>query len=492
MGVESLSFSYAHQVLLFASGQGWQSYLHWPPGYSLSALAIHLFGLTPLRSLWIISLISYTCSAGLIFLLARRWTDGRKALIAVALFALNPVMLRWANQAMTEMIFMAVSLLTFYALERVYFRAAALPRGGSFLAGCLLALPYWMRNIGLISVALGFIGLLSAFIYYKQKRRAVLVTGMMTLLTMLPLLLRNLLYKSNLTGHGLGNQPRADFMSALLDSLRLTWQAWMPLPETCKPWLAHSSLALALLLLIGLAAFFSSKRCFAGLLASYSMMYLLAFAYAYSHTRIDLLNDRFIVPIIPFLCLSLVLVWYEIERLPNIQAVVKKGMYLLIGVSTVFIAARGGQAMIKGFPDLADRLSIQTIRYFLQHANKGTTYAGNRNQIQAYSLDYPFYQIPGNRPEDADYMRGRRITWTRASAIRFWLEKDIRFVILFSGVNRDDPLLEARAYGSYVDSMRTVPLPEIASAIDLADGKVLHLADPQVLQDCLHKRERAR
>lgn len=486
MGLSSLSFSYAHQVLLFSHGHGWQTYLNWPPGYALLATPLHWLGLTPLRALWVISLLSFMIAAACVYRLACQGTDRRKARVATALFLLNPLMLQWANQVMTEMAFIAATLLAYDALGTVFFlQAEPTKKWRWVLAGIALALPFGLRIIGLLTAILGMATVALLLFLRREKRTNTILPLASAILLLFFLALRNLLFKNNLTGHGLTHLSRSDFPSALQGTLRLLLQEWLPVPAAFQSLLDHTTI---LALFFGLLLFFALinwKSYYTLLLTSYPVYYCLAFAYAYSHTRIDLLNERFVTPVIPFLSLALIFFWHESGKRLFVKPITKRGLSYLIYMLLLTILIKSALLGIKNQRDWDRRLSSQTIDYILHKLPKGVHCAGNRNQIQAFSLDYAFYQIPGIRPEDADYTVQRPEIWTRSSAIALWLEQDIRYILFFTGKTNSDLLLHTRGYGSYVDSLQTTMLPEMADKVVLNDGMVIKLQDAATLANCL-------
>ena len=62
IGLTPLSYSYAHETLLMASGRmrdALTQYVLWPPGYSLIAVPIVWLGVSPIRATWLISVAAF-------------------------------------------------------------------------------------------------------------------------------------------------------------------------------------------------------------------------------------------------------------------------------------------------------------------------------------------------------------------------------------------------------------------------------------------------
>ena len=63
--------------------------------------------------------------------------------------------------------------------------------------------------------------------------------------------------------------------------------------------------------------------------------------------------------------------------------------------------------------------------------------------------------------------------------------QDIRYVAFFLGRDQWDPMLAASAYGSYVDSLRTIKLAEIEKRFEFKDGLLLQLVAADSLKKLL-------
>jgi hypothetical protein len=62
IGLTPLSYSYAHEALMMASGHmrdALTQYVMWPPGYPLMAAALVWLGVSAIRAAWLISVVAF-------------------------------------------------------------------------------------------------------------------------------------------------------------------------------------------------------------------------------------------------------------------------------------------------------------------------------------------------------------------------------------------------------------------------------------------------
>jgi voltage-gated potassium channel Kch len=150
-------------------------------------------------------------------------------------------------------------------------------------------------------------------------------------------------------------------------------------------------------------------------------------------------------------------------------------------------AARGVALVGKGHTPESD-FSPQTVRHIKDHVPPGTMLAANQMQLWAFTLDYGFLMIPWDQPLD-NWPRDYGISpWTRLEALKVFVEKDVRYVVLFFGPTHGERVLARYNPGPYVgSSLLTEPLPEVAGVTRLSDGVLVTLADREQLRELLAK-----
>jgi hypothetical protein len=352
------------------------------------------------------------------------------------------------------------------------------------LTGLALAAPYWFRYIGIMITVSG-LSVLAIWAWAYRKKRIFTVIGF-TSLFCLPVLARNLIFKSTIAGHGLGNKPRADFLTAFSDTMYETAKAWLPLPQSWQSLPSLHSLGILLVVVLILYLLLNGKNMYRLLVVGFPLLYSIGFAFAYSHARIDPLNERFVMPMVILLNMGLVLSWHRWndEIGTRYRKTARTASAALAGIA-FFFCLKGGIAIARGEMLKDNVLASETIAHILKQVPPASHIAANRNQLAAYSLQYTHVTIPSNRPEDADYQEVFRAVWTRRMALRTWLERDVRYVAFFLGKDMWDPMLAVSAYGPYLDSLRTMSLPEIGKRYEFKDGVLLQLARPDTLNRLL-------
>ena len=499
IGLTPLSYSYAHETLLMASGRmrdALTQYVLWPPGYSLIAVPIVWLGVSPIRATWLISVAAFGMTVCLTFLLGRRLTSTTGGILAALLVLFNPEMLDRANIAMSEMLLAASILAALLALDAVYVARsqpdskfyAALAVG----AGLLLGWPVSVRYIGIL-VSLLALGVLVAMLAASPSRWRLIVGALSVTMLMLALIpLRNVLATGGVTGHPVGGLPADTFASAYSGALQGIRTLWSFFAERFRRDLVDAATALGL---VGLCIW-SVSRFRRLAVGSLPLVYITALCYVASHTRIDKMNDRFIMPILPVFVIALVgavfslihLVqgwpsrsWHRAARWAVLALVIPLG-----GVGAL-AAARGVALVGKGYTPESD-FSPQMVRHITDHVPPGTMVAANQMQLGALTLDYGFLMIPWDQPLD-NWPRDYGITpWTRLEALRVFVEKDVKYVVLFFGPTNGEHVLARYNPGQYVgSSLLTEPLPEVAGVTRLSDGVLVTLADRDQLRELLSK-----
>jgi hypothetical protein len=176
----------------------------WPPGFSALMVPGIWLGLSPLESARVVLAWSFVAASVLVFLLARKVSGPRAALVpflAVGLFALQPSQLYVVNRVLSDVPFVPSALLCVYLALRVtslrnpslWLKVAL----GAALVGMVL-----VRNAGLLMAAGIFAGLWlsvrgSSFV---ERARALLPVAATSALLFAPWMIRNQLVADNALG----------------------------------------------------------------------------------------------------------------------------------------------------------------------------------------------------------------------------------------------------------------------------------------------------
>jgi hypothetical protein len=483
MGLTPLSYDYGAQARGMVSGEGWGGG-SWPPGYPLLMSIPMRAGCSALRSAWALSVLSYAVAAVCIYLGCRRLANHRYGALASVLFCLSPVSLKWANTATPEMAFVASTLLAmlscdwllFPARKRVSFLAAA-------VVGLIAAVPFWIRYLGIVSAGLAAAALVASM--WRAPHRAVPLVSLATLAVgVVALLVRNVTDVGTLAGHSMATLPGDTFASALGKACWHVAVAYVPTLCAIQESLTKTALAGVTMTVCLALACAGLLRFRYFVISAYLPCYLLALAWCASHTRIDQMSDRFIVPVLPHLLLALVLLCHHFGRLHRIPSVARLPRFLLLFAFCVAVEY-GSVAVLRGCRGLSDaRYSPQTIAGIRNSVAPGTTLAVNRYgaQLRVFTSEYPTVGIPFDDPFNAYYTRALGLKlWQRKDALRVFLEKDVRLVVFFTGPDRDDPYLPVDAYGTYATQLYAGRAPEVERIEHFPDGVLIHLAEREQL-----------
>jgi|SRR5271157_1162237 len=220
---------------------------HFPPGFSSALAVIGLFGLDPLRGARFLNALLFGLSTGLIGVLGWRMTKSLAAgLVLAALFVLNGSLLQVYTTAMSEPLFIFLSLLALWMFD-LYFE-----RDNHWLwlvlCGIFVGVAYLTRYAGLALVATFLVAL---FILHDTWRKRFISAGIF-LASVVPWILgwsiRNLLTAGNATNRELVWHPiTADNFNTTLYTIS---QFLIPVEDWRKPLNKTPGLVIALTALI--------------------------------------------------------------------------------------------------------------------------------------------------------------------------------------------------------------------------------------------------
>lgn len=175
---------------------------HFPPGFSSALAVIGLFGLDPLRGSRFLNALLFGFSTTLIGILGWRMTKSLAAgLVLAALFVLNGSVLQVYAAAMSEPLFIFLSLLAFWMFDLYFERDAHWL--WLVLCGILVGMAYLTRYAGLALVVTFLVAL---FFLHDSWRKRFVGAGIF-LASVLPWIIgwsiRNLLAAGNATNREL-------------------------------------------------------------------------------------------------------------------------------------------------------------------------------------------------------------------------------------------------------------------------------------------------
>ena len=179
---------------------------YFPPGFSSALALIGLFGLEPLRSARFLNALLFGLCTGLIGTLGWRMTKSLVAgLVLAALFVLNGSLLKVYTTAMSEPLFIFLSLLAFWMFDLYFERDADWL--WLVLCGIFVGVAYLTRYTGLALLATFLVALLILHETWRQR----FISAGIFLASVAPWILgwslRNLLVAGNATNRELVWHP---------------------------------------------------------------------------------------------------------------------------------------------------------------------------------------------------------------------------------------------------------------------------------------------
>jgi hypothetical protein len=444
-----------------------------PPGYMLVwALLLNL----PHALLigFVLSLLSQAATVCCIHALLARTVTEPVAWLGAFLVAINGALAGSASYVWVESLFTAMLAASWLSFELVLGRIRERRElWGIVPAAALAALSFYLRYAAapLLAIMLGW----AAFVAWRQRRLDLaLYAGLVILLTA-PLPLFNFLISGSLSGHPIGVAPELDFTTALIALVREIGSSLLFLvpPFQDAPLFnltnadggalrlpTLSALIGTGIVLMPLVTGIATRRGSLLRIGLAVLAYTLFYALVVSHTRIDRLSLRFIVPILPLAIAACVMAAPRLER---------RCALLLAGAAAGF----GLVGMLHGLTPDRYGYGPETMAYVAHHFPRGSTLLTNAygRQIDAMNPGYRLLPIPYDDPFNGGYSEAYGIVpWNKAELDRTIRESGARALVILLGPTRDDPYLDLGAYGDAVQRLVANPTARVTH---LADGMVV-------------------
>jgi 4-amino-4-deoxy-L-arabinose transferase-like glycosyltransferase len=208
---DSIAYLAGAQSIL--SGQGYREawlesnkpVTHFPPGFPALLALLGLTGLEPLRAARLVNALAYGLNAALLGWLGWRMSRSYLAgLVLAALFVINAQLLWTHVPAMSEPLYLALSLLAIACFD-LYF--AYRQPGWLFLTGILTGWAWLVRYAGLALLATFLVAIVILDETWKKRISGVLLLLAGALPWLLAWMIRNTLIGGSATNRGLGWHP---------------------------------------------------------------------------------------------------------------------------------------------------------------------------------------------------------------------------------------------------------------------------------------------
>jgi hypothetical protein len=451
-----------------------------PFGYNLALAVPLLLGIDPTNCALLINIISIVLSILFIYLICTLLLPPATSFGATAVIALNWLFLKINCRLGPEPLFVFTMLAaTFFLLKRYinYNRPSA---RNAILLGVLATLPVYIRYIGIVFT---FISILFVIVetcirrktkgIYRESLALITTPGTLVIL----LISYNYAASGVYSGHPIGISPAYTFPRALyyiVSGICL---------DTVFPFILYKSrissiiaffVSTALLLVLLQASVrYRTVRLFAW----FTSAYVMALAIAESITRIDLISERFIYPVFPFVVLGTFFLAHETRTQLTSHRPVKVFIYcflLACAVSilpTAYFIARGDQS---GFC-----YSPQTIRSVKASFSPNENIFVNRYgaQIGIYRPDLHSHMLPFLDPVNGHYTEFYGIhPLSRDEFIKEMKIFGIHKMVFCLGHSGDgDSFIDNDYYGAFMKDIFSGHDPLVENIEFLPDGRIIIL-----------------
>ena len=403
------------------------------------------------------------------------------ALSASAVFAFNRLCI--ANNAILapEPLFVfAILAATFFLLRR-YVNYNHPSVRIAILLGALITLPVYIRYIGIVFTMVSILYVIGET-FARRRTNGIFREAfalMATSATLVALLMaHNYAASGVLSGHPMGIVPAYGFPQALFRMLVDTCvDSKLPLPVFLVPpalevipFLISASFLLFLLLA-------SVRNRTIRLFAWFTVAYEIAFAVAESITRIDIISERFIYPVLPFMVIGIFCLVREACTLFASQRLAKMFSlcFILICAGSILLSVplivRGGQGDFNYSP--------QTVRAAMATLSPNENVFVNRYgaQLDIYRQDVHSHMLPFRDNSNANYNDAYGIhPLSRNEFIREMKIFSIRKMVFCSGrTGNDDGYIYNDGYGPFMKDIFYGHDPLVESVQSLPDGRIITL-----------------
>ena len=453
-----------------------------PFGYNMVLAPPVFLRIDPIHCALLVNIISISLSIVLFYFICAFWFRPAAALGISAIFAFNPLFLQVNSVLALEPLFVFTTLAATFFLLRRYINYNRPSVGIAILLGFLVTLPVYVRYIGIVFTAVSIFYVISETFLRRETKGVfreafALIATSATLVVVL--IAHNYAVSGVASGNPIGLTPAYTFSGALFHMLTdICMDSRFPLPIfflsyslRIIPSFLISAVLLSVLLLASVR--YRALRIFAW----FTGAYVIAFAVAESITRIDLINGRFIYPVIPFLVLGTFLL---VRKAPTLLPSQRLGKILTVCFVLICSASilpsvseivRGGQ--------VESNYSPQTVRAVMSSFSPNEHIFVNRfgAQINIYRPDLRSHMVPFIDPANGHFTeaygthllsRNEFIDEMKIFGIRKMV-----FCLGFTG--NGDFFLNDDYYGAFMKDIFSGHDPLVESIQFLPDGRIITL-----------------
>lgn len=495
IGFGSMTFGHLGDAMAFAESLTLKSISPlYPFGYPALLGLISLFGISVVHAAILLNVISNIGLVIVVGVLIRSETIWCRVLTLMALSLSSGLSTHflhlWAEAPFT---FLSIAALAYYQKLSTAELSGNPPKAMQMIVLAALCMaPVYVRYVGIfIPITVSVLFTFQAFDLRSNWRQSLKTLsaywafGLASICFALPLILKNLLIHDGLTGHPVGVSAAYDFKTALITmveatgayGLNLDYVSRAPILNKCQHFIQAGTLIWTIILFTIILQRLREPS-FIRTLVVACISYILIFSYAQSITRLDLINYRFIHPIVPLMIVSVTLVCFMDHHVGEKNRLVDSFKKIIL-FGTIAIVVAGGLVRVSlPIEKMSDfQYSPETLTWVKNNLPKSSVVLVNRfgDQIRIVRSDIVSFMIPFIDPMNAGYTEAYGVElWNEASFKAIIKNRNVNYIVVFLGSNNTDVFWEEGWYGE--EMSRLLHIAE-TQGTRLSDGFAIEVKD---------------
>jgi hypothetical protein len=325
----------------------------------------------------------------------------------------------------------------------------ALRRNFALLFFAILSM--YFRYIGIVLVGVSVVYVLHCFCRKKINIYHLFVLAIFSISLIFPLLYRNYQITGVITGHALSVAPayRLDgaLVAVIFESMR-----WLPiaLPNIIFTNQLYIAYIISFIFMVVMTKkWFVGEKFEVELVKYYPSAYIVIFAIFESITRLDLVNYRFIHPILPFV---FIIFCVNLKKINQLKIFENKAPNFLVACAIVILCIACVK-VYKGSKVSDFNYSPNILDYISKNIPPDGAILTNRfgDQVGMFRTDIKVHILPFTDQLNGGYTEAYGVKLLdKNSYNKFRLNNKINHVVFFMGVDGRDSFLSANEYGEFI------------------------------------------
>jgi hypothetical protein len=343
--------------------------------------------------------------------------------------------------------------------------------GKNFVLILIAILSMYFRYIGIVLVGVSVVYVIHCYFYRKINIYQLLALAIFSISMIFPLLYRNYQITGVLTGHALSVAPAYTLDTALV-AVIYECMRWLPitLPNFIFTNNLYISYVISFIFMVVMTKkWFVIEKFEIELVKFYPSAYIVIFAIFESITRLDLVNYRFIHPIIPFV---FIIFFVNLKKINQLNLFVNKAPNFIV-ICAIVILCIACVKMLKGSKVSDFNYSPHTLDYISKNITPDGAILTNRygDQVGMMRSDIKVHLMPFTDQLNGGYTEAYGVKLLdNKSYNEFRLINNINNVVFFMGVDGQDSFLNANEYGEFISDYVKNQCFEECKVLKFKDG----------------------